>query len=434
MLAAVRLESWHRCVGVGGGRSLRAAIACVATVLLTSPAAASATLTPRVSSSFRLRGTRLSIRGTLRQGSSIGRAARAAERVLLEQQIRKKTHRLRWVTRAKGRLERHGAASTFSLGWTVPASTGTLVVRAVVSSGRRTVAVGAAKRLVVSAPAQGGTATKPCGGEVLPPKPGGGAWTCVFDDEFDASTGDATALNTSWWVPQVTATSGYTTGPFGSYACYVSSTNNISVSGGALHLTVRKESSPFTCGLFTTQYTAGMVSTYTHFSQTYGRFEVRALLPQTTASGLQETLWLWPLDDTRYGATWPDSGEVDFSEFYSEYSSLDIPYIHYNYSPATVNPATDTNTVTATDCQISLSQYNDYAVVWSPGSFTITINGNPCLVDSYLPDDGLTSPEPFDQPFFIALTQALGINTNAFNPSTTPLPATTSIDYVRVWK
>jgi hypothetical protein len=72
--------------------------------------------------------------------------------------------------------------------------------------------------------------------------------------------------------------------------------------------------------------------------------------------------------------------------------------------------------------------------VWTPGSFTITINGNTCLVDNYVPDDGLTSPEPFDQPFFIALTQALGINANAFNPATTPLPATTSIDYVRVWK
>jgi hypothetical protein len=34
----------------------------------------------------------------------------------------------------------------------------------------------------------------------------------------------------------------------------------------------------------------------------------------------------------------------------------------------------------------------------------------------------------------VALSQALGINTNAFNPATTPLPATTSIDYVRVWK
>ncbi|HEX4110443.1 MAG TPA: glycoside hydrolase family 16 protein [Solirubrobacteraceae bacterium] len=278
------------------------------------------------------------------------------------------------------------------------------------------------------------TAQPTCGGE-LPPtaKPGGGAWSCTFDDEFNASTGDSGALNTAVWVPQVTATSGYTTGPLGDEACYENSPNNISVSGGALHLTVRKAASPFLCGLLPTQYTAGMVSTYHTFSQTYGRFEVRALLPQTTAKGLQETLWLWPVNDTLYGA-WPQSGEVDFSEFYSDYSSLDIPYIHYDYSASTVNPSTNTNEVTSASCHISLSQYNDYAVVWSPGTFTITINGNTCLVDNYVPDNGLESPEPFNQPFFVALTQALGISGNAFNPATTPLPATTSIEYVRVWK
>jgi hypothetical protein len=85
-------------------------------------------------------------------------------------------------------------------------------------------------------------------------------------------------------------------------------------------------------------------------------------------------------------------------------------------------------------CQIAVGQYNDYAVVWAPGSFTITVNGSVCLIDDYLPNSGLTSPQPFDRPFFIALTQALGIGTNAFNPASTPLPATTSIDYVRVWK
>jgi beta-glucanase (GH16 family) len=293
--------------------------------------------------------------------------------------------------------------------------------------------------LMTSVPAQArtsrqtATVVKSCSGENLPARPGGGAWTCTFDDEFDATTGDATALNRSWWVPQVTATSAYTTGPVGAEACYIDSPANISVSGGALHLTARKEAAPFTCSWFTTQYTAGMVSTYAHFNQTYGRFEVRALLPQTTAAGLQETLWLWPVNDTLYGA-WPGSGEVDFSEFYSQYSNLDIPYIHYNYSATTVNAATHTNTVTAYNCQIALSQYNAYAVVWTPGSFTITINGKTCLIDNYVPNGGLTSPAPFNQPFFIALTQALGIGTNAFNPATTPLPATTSIDYVRVWK
>jgi beta-glucanase (GH16 family) len=295
--------------------------------------------------------------------------------------------------------------------------------------------VGSAPALARSARPAVRTATpaKTCGGEALPAKPGGGAWSCTFDDEFAATTGDATTLNTSWWAPQLTATSAFTTGPPGYQACYVNTTKNISVSAGALHLTARREAAPFTCGSLRTQYTSGMVSTYTNFNQTYGRFEVRALLPQTTASGLQETLWLWPVNDLRYGLSWPDSGEVDFSEFYSQYATLDVPYLHYVYDPSTINAATHTNTVTATNCQISLSRYNDYAVVWSPGSFTITINGSTCLVDNYVAY-GLTGAQPFDQPFFVALTQALGVGTNAFNPSTTPLPATTSIDYVRVWK
>jgi beta-glucanase (GH16 family) len=174
-----------------------------------------------------------------------------------------------------------------------------------------------------------------------------------------------------------------------------------------------------------------MVTTTSNFNQTYGRFEARARLPQATVAGLQETLWLWPQNATRYGSAWPDSGEADFSEFYSQYSWLDVPYIHYNYNSWTANTATNTNIVTAY-CPISLSQYNDYAVVWSPGSFSITINGNVCLVDNYAPDGGLTRPQPFDQPFFLALTQALGSGTNALTAST-PLPATTSIDYVRAW-
>ena len=185
---------------------------------------------------------------------------------------------------------------------------------------------------------QAARAAKTCGGEALPSKPGGGAWTCTFDDEFSAATGDPKALNTAWWTPQLTATSAFATGPVGAEACYVNSTNNISVSGGALHLTARREAAPFSCaGLFTTQYTAGMVTTYTGFNQTYGRFEVRALLPQTTASRPPGDALAVAQQRHRSTARWPDSGEVDFSEFYSQYASLDVPYIHYLYSPSTVN-------------------------------------------------------------------------------------------------
>jgi beta-glucanase (GH16 family) len=283
---------------------------------------------------------------------------------------------------------------------------------------------------VLAVASSASAATPTCGGEQPPPKLDGSQWTCTFDDEFDATTGDATALDTSRWTPQTTAASGFTQGwPY--VACYVNSPNNISVSDGALHLTVRKEDSPFNCSGFSTPYTSGMVSSTGKFSQTYGRFEVRAKLPDVTVPGLQETLWLWPDDANRYGA-WPASGEVDFAEFYSQYYNLVVPYLHYDYDSSTANSATNTNEVT-NYCPIDISQYNDYSVTWRPGTFEISVNGTQCLVDNYQPSN-VSSPAPFDQPFFIALTQALGVGTNALDPSSTPLPATTSIDYVRVWK
>jgi beta-glucanase (GH16 family) len=273
------------------------------------------------------------------------------------------------------------------------------------------------------------TSAPTCGGEVPPPPPTGGQWTCTFDDEFNESTGDPDSLNRASWTPQVTATSGFTTGPSGDEVCYEDSPNNVSVSGGALHLTVEKESTPVNCGgQFTTQFTGGMVSTGGKFDQTYGRFEVRALLPQALLPGLQETLWLFPQNQT-YGA-WPASGEIDVGEFYSLYSVFDVPFVHYDYDSSDL--FTDTNDDT-TDCTINPAQYNDYAVVWQPGRLTISLNGTTCMTDNYVPDGGLSSPAPFNQPFFIALTQALGIGANAYDSLVTQLPATLSIEYVRAW-
>ena len=83
-----------------------------------------------------------------------------------------------------------------------------------------------------------------------------GRWNCTFDDEFNG-----TSLDTTKWVPQETAASGYLNG---ATACYVDNPDTISVSGGYLNLTARQVA-PFTCAdgsnSFTTSYEAGMVST-----------------------------------------------------------------------------------------------------------------------------------------------------------------------------
>lgn len=258
---------------------------------------------------------------------------------------------------------------------------------------------------VLAAPA---AADPTCGGETPPD----GQWVCTFDDEFDVpGPPDPMA-----WAPQLSASSTFSSGPAGARACYVDDPRNIAVSGGVLNLTVRREPLAFRCGRrYTTRYTAGMVSTYHHFDQTYGRFEVRARVPQASVPGLQETLWLYPTTLT-YGP-WPASGEIDFAEFYSRHAGTVVPYVHYNTAPSDPEP-------TAT-CPIDPTAYNDYAVVWEPGVMTVTVNGAVCMV--------VHAASPFDQPFFVALTQALGVGANAFNARVTPLPATTSIDYVRVW-
>jgi beta-glucanase (GH16 family) len=282
---------------------------------------------------------------------------------------------------------------------------------------------GAAKPAAQSTKSAATSSTAPNCGRVAPLGMTG-TWRCTFDDEF---TG--TSLNTKNWVVQQTSNSGYLTGSSSAAACYVNSPQNVSVSGGYLHLTLLKTAAPFTCsdpnGSFTTQYTAGMVSTYGLFDQTYGAFEVNAKLPQSTIQGLQETFWLYPQNLT-YGA-WPASGEIDFAEFYSEYPNLDVPYIHYN--AATPDPA-----VTAYDCIINPTRFNTYGVVWSPDSLTVYYNGKVCLVDHPNPATPLSGNEPFDKPFMIALTQAIGGGTNAFVPGITQLPATTLVKFVRAWR
>jgi beta-glucanase (GH16 family) len=234
-------------------------------------------------------------------------------------------------------------------------------------------------------------------------------------------------------VPITTATSGYTSGDT---ACFVNSANNISVGNGYLSLTARLEPAPFTCvdplGSFQTQETSGDLSTYGLFSQAYGRFQIDAQVPASAIPGLQSSFWLFPQNETKYGA-WPASGEIDIAEVYSEYPNLAIPYLHYNVDGFDVNPAQNINTVTNDSCTITPGQFHDYVVEWTPTSITMIYDGTTCLIDHWSPAWPQAAPQPFDQPFFVNLTQALGLAPNSYN-SSTPLPASTEVRDVRVWQ
>ncbi|HET7691036.1 MAG TPA: glycoside hydrolase family 16 protein [Nocardioidaceae bacterium] len=268
-------------------------------------------------------------------------------------------------------------------------------------------------------PGEPAAAAPSCGAAVA--KADGSSWICTFADEFSLSR-----LDTTKWLPITTASNGYTNGG----ECFRNHSSNISVGGGSLRLTVRKESQPFLCksphGSYTTQYTGGYVATYGKFAQAYGRFEIRAKFPAVTTTGVHSALWLYP-KSLLYGA-WPASGEIDIAEFFTKYPDRAIPHLHYKKASVDAN-------VTNNFCMISNpADWHTYTLEWLPGSLTISYDGQVCLSTTSWYPDGLLMPAPFNQPFFINLTQALGRGLNPFDPATTPLPATMYVDYVRAWR
>lgn len=260
-----------------------------------------------------------------------------------------------------------------------------------------------------------------CGATIY--KDAGTPWKCTFADEFSGRS-----LDSSKWMAQTTASNGFHTG----VDCVVDSSNNIAVANGTVRLTVRKEKSPFTCkspyGDFTTQYTAGGIMTWGRFAQTYGRFEFRVKFPDTKVAGVQTALWMYPTEHN-YGA-WPASGEIDVAEYYSVYPDRAIPYLHYN-TDSTI--ASGVSEVTNWGCTMdNPSAFHTYVAEWTVTGIKISFDGNVCTDHAWNPSAPLTAPQPFDKPFAIIMSQVLGVGNNAPTDST-PLPATTEVDWVHVW-
>jgi beta-glucanase (GH16 family) len=136
---------------------------------------------------------------------------------------------------------------------------------------------------------------------------------------------------------------------------------------------------------------------------------------------------------------WPDTvvpgehDEIDIAEWYSQYSNLVIPYLHYNAgatSLTSIAPLTGTNVVTNTNFAVkNTNAFHEYAAEWTPTTISIFVDGQTVLINHVAASGGA----PFARSFFLLLTACLGQGTNALT-SKTPLPAATQIDWVRAWK
>ncbi|KAA1428895.1 glycoside hydrolase family 16 protein [Nocardioides antri] len=251
-------------------------------------------------------------------------------------------------------------------------------------------------------------------------KPDGSRWSCTFVDNFGGN-----ALNPDRWVVQETARTGFRTGR----TCYTASSRNVSVRDGELHL-VADEGRWFTCRNplrnFATRYTGGMVGTRGHFSQTFGRFEVRARYPGARTSGLHGGFWMYPLSH-KYGA-WPASGEIDVAEWWSSDPTLVLPSLHYT--------GRDHNHDSGWGCRVpDVSNYHTYAVEWLRTTMRFLIDDQRCFSRSWTPDSPLVAPQPFDHPFSMILNMGVGTSTGTNKvTSRTQFPGRYVVQYAKAWR
>jgi len=276
---------------------------------------------------------------------------------------------------------------------------------------------------IVSAPAP----ARPTCGDSVPVKPDGSPWVCTYSDEFDG-----TELDRRFWVTQQTETSGFTTGTKTNYACALDSAETVAVTGGNLELSLVELPEVRACGQSkSSKFAFGQVMHFQTYSQTYGKYEVRAKIPDLETAGAQQSFWLWPKKNT-YG-NWPASGEIDFAEMYSRHRGLDRPYIHY-YSSG--SDSTTNKNITHADCQIRVGEYNTYGLEWRPRQLIVLLNDEVCLINNYSSAAAALQGRnsPFDKPFYLAMNQAMGTTGNEYDPDVMPPRVTTKIDYVRIWK
>ena len=179
-------------------------------------------------------------------------------------------------------------------------------------------------------------------------------------------------------------------------------------------------------------YTSARLKSQGNFSFQYGRFEMRAQVPE--AQGYWPAGWLLGNNIATVG--WPDCGEMDVLERVNATKTPD-------WSEGSIHGIGFTGdrglgTIVNFPSGQTAAEWHTYGMIWSKGlvAYYIDDPGHPYI--TYTPSN-LTSLSgavwPFDagQSSFIILNLAVGGNWPGAPKTTTPFPGEMLVDYVRVY-
>ena len=233
----------------------------------------------------------------------------------------------------------------------------------------------------------------------------------IWSDEFDGAAGSAPS-SANW---------NHETGDHGwgnnELQNYTDSRANSALDGnGNLVITARREADG--------SYTSARMTTQNKVQPHFGRVEARIKIPR--GQGIWPAFWM--LGSGFPQTPWPDSGEIDIMENIGREPHLVHGTVH---GPGYFGGEGISGTYMHPQGWSFADDFHTFAVDWSPGSITWSVDGD--VYHSVTPADTGGDPWVFDQPFFIILNIAVGGDWPGYPDGSTLFPQQMLVDYVRVY-
>jgi len=255
--------------------------------------------------------------------------------------------------------------------------------------------------------------------------------TVVWSDEFTNSSGVPAQPDPAVWTYD-TGNSGFGNHELENYCAWGSSTSPCSTANpsefvgtdGYLHIEAQQPSAGV--------YTSARLKTQGLFSFQYGRFEVRAQVPE--AQGFWPAAWL--MGNNIATVNWPACGEQDVLERVN--AALTPDWNEGSVHGTGFTGMTGLGTKYYFSAGQTAAQWHSYGMIWSPGSVAYYVDDytHPYATFTTSSISGFSGAVwPFDagQSNFILLNLAIGGDFPGPPDGTTPFPSEMLVDYVRVY-
>ena len=226
----------------------------------------------------------------------------------------------------------------------------------------------------------------------------------AWSDEFEGSE-----LSTEYWNYELGNNNGWGNNEL---EIYTNSTANVFINNGNLVIKAIKEGNTYTSGRITTQNKRAF---------TYGKVEIRAILPE--GQGIWPALWMLGTNISAVG--WPKCGEIDMMELLGQQPNKVYGTVHYDKNG---------HQYTGSSYMLSSgsfsSDYHVFSLVWQPNHMKWYVDGQKFFEVNSLD----LSAFPWNLPQFFIFNVAVGGNWPGSPNETTVFPQQMVVDYIRVYQ